>query len=340
MDDQLYPLLPTFHNAPSPLPRLPGVLPEPAVARIGPVGNEARHERALRRTVARPLAGEGFRRAQGSVTNASVGDPSPPRSLVSGLLNLSLALAAPLRHNHSWSLCPFLCPSVIFRARCRRFRASADETKLQRSPQIRILCSSKGRHAVGLFRQTRPAHGQRTGDRGWQWKCAAFPVHGTWGLPGPRAVPPVGQTRATLKEAIRSIAPSLRGHPDAARAGQFQAGQSSTACPALRSDSTVSVVSRNRMNRARRAKMRRSESGAAVRHTRGGELGCGLGFVCSSGAKTGYGFRSALGQAGGRALGCNLVRERVARFLAESPSSARATHQRREGGAPRTNPTD
>ena len=48
---------------------------------------------------------------------------------------------------------------------------------------------------------------------------------------------------------------------------------------------------------------RRSDSGAAVRLTRGGELGRALGFVCSSGAKTGYGFRTALGRAWGMRFG-------------------------------------
>ena len=66
-------------------------------------------------------------------------------------------------------------------------------------------------------------------------------------------------------------------------------------------------------------KKRRSASGAAVRRTRGGESVGELGCACSSGAKTGYGFRTALGRAWGRALGWNLVRERVARFV-ESPA--------------------
>ena len=51
---------------------------------------------------------------------------------------------------------------------------------------------------------------------------------------------------------------------------------------------------------------RRSDSGAAVRRTRDGELGFalgrGLGCACSSGSKTGYGFRAALGRVVDRAF--------------------------------------
>ena len=49
----------------------------------------------------------------------------------------------------------------------------------------------------------------------------------------------------------------------------------------------------------RRAETRRSDSGAAVRLTRGGELGCALGCARSSGGKTGYGFPAAPGRAWG-----------------------------------------
>ncbi len=97
------------------------------------------------------------------------------------------------------------------------------------------------------------------------------------------------------------------------------------------------------MNRARRAKTRRSESGAAVKRTRGGELGRALGCNCSSGAKTVAGFRAALGRAsatrrvaraeasdrGGPQLtllwapqaSTRFNQEQIARFREESPSS-------------------
>ena len=50
-----------------------------------------------------------------------------------------------------------------------------------------------------------------------------------------------------------------------------------------------------RAAKERCAEVWRSDSGAAVRRTRGGELGRALGCACSSGTKTGYGFRAALG---------------------------------------------
>ncbi len=87
--------------------------------------------------------------------------------------------------------------------------------------------------------------------------------------------------------AIRSIAPSRRGHPDAARAGQFQAGRSSTARRRLKreivqSDLRFGQDFPRRADKDRCTKMRRSESGAAVRPTRGGELGSALGSACAT----------------------------------------------------------
>jgi len=63
----------------------------------------------------------------------------------------------------------------------------------------------------------------------------------------------------------------------------------------LKRDFTRFAVSKIEMKSQRAtanaAERKRSRSGL----TRGGELGRALGFVCSSGAKTGYGFRTALG---------------------------------------------
>ncbi len=74
---------------------------------------------------------------------------------------------------------------------------------------------------------------------------------------------PLGINGAEAVLAKRSFALSRRGHPDAARVGQFRPVQSSTARHALKGDSIVSAVSRNRMNRQRRADRERGDSTVA-----------------------------------------------------------------------------
>ena len=122
--------------------------------------------------------------------------------------------------------------------------------------------------------------------------------------------------------------------------GTVRGGSKLDRAPRLKKRFNYFGVSRNRMNRARRAKKivrknpsparppkraysagwhlanlgriaagdgkRRSESGAAVRPTRVGELGSALGCDCFSGGKTGYGFPAALGRAWGCGLGGTL----------------------------------
>ncbi len=79
---------------------------------------------------------------------------------------------------------------------------------------------------------------------------------------------------------------------------QYQPGQCLDRAPRLKRE-IVKTCWRVLTRFPRRAKKRRSDSGAAVKRTRGGELGCALGCDCSLDSKTVVGFRAALGRAWG-----------------------------------------
>ncbi len=160
---------------------------------------------------------------------------------------------------------------------------------------------------IGCCGAAWPARGQRTEVEAASGNASAFPVHGTWGLRGLSAVPSCSQSRAPRqkREIVKMCWHVLTRFPP--RRAKNLTPSTKNPSPARLIEHILPVGGepiRQELPRAtfrsRYAHLsgaerhRRSDSGAAVRLTRGGELGfaLGRGLGCASATLEGRAGRS------------------------------------------------